>query len=68
MTPTEREQKLVDIMFEVAQASYLMHCTPEERAEYYKNGRDEHVEWLAKQLEVAGFPTIQMGMSWGVLQ
>lgn len=64
----EHEQKLIDIMFEVAQASYLMWRTPEERAEYYKNIRDGHMEWVAKQLKECGFPTVPMGASWGVLR
>ncbi len=64
----EREQKLIDIMFEIAQASYLMYRTPEERSDYYKSIRDEHMEAVAKNLEECGFPTVSMGMSWGVLR
>ncbi len=64
----DREQKLIDIMFEVAQASYLMRRTLEERSDYYNSIRDEHMEWVAKQLEECGFPTVSMGMSWGVLR
>jgi hypothetical protein len=64
----EREQKLIDIMFEVAQASYLMGCTHEQRVEYYRDLRDEHMKAVVESLEVAGFPTVQMGMSWGVLR
>ena len=63
----EREQKLIDIVFSIAQASYLMRRTPEEQSDYYKSIRDEHMEWVAKQLELCGFPTVQMGSSWGVL-
>ncbi len=64
----EREQKLIDIVFSVAQTSYLMRRTSEEQSDYYKSIRDEHMEWVTKQLELCGFPTIQMGSSWGVLR
>lgn len=68
MTQQNREQKLIDIIFSVAQASYLMRRTLEEQSDYYKSIRDEHMEWVAKQLELCGFPTVQMGSSWGVLR
>lgn len=52
------EQKLIDIMFSVALTS----------AEYKWKNREEHMEWVARQLKECGFPTIQMGSSWGVLE
>lgn len=57
---TEREQKLVDIMFEVAQLSAThFHSN--------KTSREEHMAWVAKQLKDSGFETTPCGASWGVL-
>lgn len=62
-----REQKLVDIMFQVAQTS-ATHFAPESEEKYYSGGkRDEHMDWVAQQLSECGFHTKQMGSSWGVL-
>lgn len=65
-----REQKLIDIMFEVAQTSALYWAnTFNEPNEYYSGGkRERHMEWLADQLRKSGFDTEPMGMSWGVLK
>lgn len=54
-----REQKLVDIVFQVAivAAQYLHGKTNEEIA-----------EWTAKQLRECGFDTAPAGASWGVLK
>lgn len=53
-----REQKLVDIVFEVAIVSAK-----------YMNGKpnDEIAAWVAHQLKECGFDTKPCGMSWGVL-
>ena len=56
---TEREQKLVDIMFEVAQVS--------RTASVRNLSHEEHMAWVAKQLKGCGFETAPMGLSWGVL-
>ena len=55
---TEREQKLVDIMFEVAQLS---------ATHFHYKSREEHMAWVAKQLKECGFETTPCGMSWGML-
>lgn len=57
-TFTDREQKLVDIAFQLAIVG-AQHL----------NGKssDEVAKWAATQLEECGFPTVPMGMSWGVL-
>lgn len=54
-----REQKLIDIMFSVALKS----------AEYMHGKEHEEVaSWVADQLRQCGFPTRQVGSSWGVLE
>jgi hypothetical protein len=53
------EQKLIDIMFEIAQVSAIhMHGKP----------REEICAWVADQLRKIGFPTTPCGISWGVLE
>lgn len=61
-----REQELIDIMFQVAQFSAIYHGAKSE-SEYFER-RDEHMEWVAKQLRGCGFDTVPMGASWGVLK
>ena len=62
--PTEREQKLVDICFEI-----LFTVT----ADYYYKGWfsdrtiEERAEWVARMLRNNGFDTEPCGCSWGVL-
>jgi hypothetical protein len=62
------EQKLIDIMFEIAQASYMMDREHAAVKEYYNEKRDEHMKWVADQLRTCGFETIPAGSSWGVLK
>lgn len=66
-----REQKLIDIIFQIAQHSALYFTgeslTPEKQTLYY-NQRENHMEWVADQLRKNGFDTEPMGMSWGVLK
>lgn len=62
------EQKLIGIMFEIAQASYMMDREPPVVKEYYNEKRDEHMKWVADQLRMCGFETIPVGSSWGVLK
>lgn len=63
------EQKLIDIMFEVAQASYRFGRDKDQITRYFNDGeREKHMEWVAEQLRQCGFDTQQMGMSWGVLK
>lgn len=55
---TSNEQKLVDIMFEIAQTS----------AEFMHDKTQEEIcKWTADQLRKCGFPTTPVGASWGVL-
>lgn len=53
------EQKLVDMCFEFAimAKSYMKGKTNEQVA-----------AWVAHNLKECGFPTVPMGMSWGVLE
>jgi hypothetical protein len=62
------EQKLIDIMFEIAQASYMMDRERAAVKEYYNEKRDEHMKWVADQLRMCGFETVPAGLSWGVLK
>lgn len=55
-----REQKLVDICFEIA-------LTVKSYNGFKDKTNQEMAGWVAKQLEVAGFPTEPCGSSWGVL-
>ena len=58
MKLTKREQKLVDIMFEIALRSREL---PDNVT------RDEHTAWVRKQLRDNGFPCAPIGMSHAVL-
>lgn len=65
---TQREQILVDIVFAVATASYVMNRKPKQITRYYNTQlRENHMRWAAKQLREMGFDTKAAGMSWGVL-
>lgn len=56
-----REQKLIDIMFEIAMT---LHGNPP----WAKNmDRDQLAQWIRHQLDQCGFTTIPMGISWAVL-
>ena len=57
---TEREQKLVDIMFQTALMIHKNKGFDEMNAE-------ELTGWVARQLEQCGFPTTPVGSSWGKL-
>jgi len=59
---TEREQKLVDILF-----SCLMVCREHKNSSTMET-QESLANWAAKQLELCGFPTYQAGSSWGVLK
>jgi hypothetical protein len=54
------EQKLVDLVFAVA--NLTKH---DERVQ--KMDRETHMAWVSATLKRAGFYTVPMGMSWGVL-
>ena len=56
----KEQQNLVNLMFEM-----VYRVTQDCRD--WKPTRDEAMEWVAYNLKECGFPTIQMGMSWGVL-
>jgi hypothetical protein len=65
-----REQKLIDIVFEVAQASHLWNRKNQDEITSYYNegGREKHMEWVAEQIRLCGFDTQPIGSSWGVLK
>lgn len=59
--PTGREQKLVDIMFEIA---IMLHTNP-----YMKDKTvEELAAWVVDQLKKCGFETQPCGGSWAVLK
>lgn len=60
-TEHEREQLLIDMMFEVAQVSALYWASST------RYDRVRHMDWVADQLEAAGFATKTIGSSWGVI-
>ena len=57
---TEREQKLVDICFQIA-------ATTRDHVSFFENHPD-HMSWVADQLRQCGFDTEPCGMSWGILK
>ena len=56
-----REQQLVDILFQVASMTKI-----EKSIQSMKH--EEYMGWVAKQLELCGFKTFPCGASWGVLE
>jgi hypothetical protein len=54
-----REQKLIDIMFEIAITS--------ARCMRLKSN-EEIAAWVSEQLSICGFPTKPCGAGWGLLQ
>lgn len=61
---TEREQKLVDIMFQLVDTA----GRPSSMQWFIRLDREQRMEWVAKVLKENGFPTQPVGMSWGVLK
>ena len=56
-----KEQKLVDICFQVA---IMVHEHPS-----FKGKSSEYVvEYVAEQLRECGFDTVPLGSSWGILR
>lgn len=55
------EQKLIDIMFDVAMT---MHQNPW----FIDKSQEEVAEWLRGQLKACGFETEPCGASWGILK
>lgn len=54
------EQKLIDIMFEIA---LTIHNNP-----YFINKNNEEIcDWIRDQLKKCGFNTQPIGSSWGIL-
>ena len=59
------EQKLVDIIFQIAQISAYHFGRSEKK--YFSEKREEHMKWVAQQLRDCGFDTKPVGSSWGYL-
>lgn len=59
--PTEREQKLIDICFQIG-------ITIHHHNSLKVMSKEKLTGWIAEQLKECGFPTKPVGMSWGVLQ
>jgi len=57
-----REQKLIDIIFQVAS------CIKTERYFRETATHEETMKWVAGQLQQCGFETVPCGASWGVLK
>jgi hypothetical protein len=56
-----REQKLIDICFELV-ATVLDHSN------YWKGkSMEEKMGWVSRQLKLCGFETTPCGASWGIL-
>lgn len=56
-----KEQKLIDITFQIALA--MWSCS-----NWFKNKTEEEVcDWVREQLKECGFNTVPLGSSWGVL-
>ena len=60
----ENDQTLVDICF----ACVLTSHDKEFRRKFNKMTQEELANWVAKQLDLMGFPTKPCGSLWGVLQ
>jgi hypothetical protein len=56
---TEREQRLVSILFECVMVSHAYHKK--------EMTNEQLAEWVRAQLKGCGFPTKPVGASWGVL-
>jgi hypothetical protein len=57
-----KQQKLIDIMFEIA-------LTCREKSDWLENmTREDVASWVADQLRACGFDTKPCGSSWGVLR
>lgn len=61
-TNKNREQKLVDICFEIG----ITMSDP--RHDFSKKSVEERALYIARQLEELGFKTSPVGASWGVLK
>ena len=61
-TPRSKEQKLVDIMFQIALAM-------KDKPQWVQNAtREEIAAWVVGNLRDCGFDTYPSGSSWGVLK
>lgn len=58
---SQRNQKLIDIMFAV-----MLVTTKDKK--FCKKTNDQKAEWLRQQLREFGFPTVPTAKSRGVLQ
>jgi len=64
MNNRSKEQKLVDICFEL-----VLTITAKEHIKIFsKKSNEEKAEWVAKQLKGCGFSTHLVGASWGMLE
>lgn len=61
MVATEREQELVNIMFQIA-------MTVRDSDVLQKMDNEQLAEWVRNQLSACGFETEPVGASWGVLR
>ena len=57
-----REQKLIDIIFQIALT--MWSCS-----NWFESKTQEEVcDWVREQLKECGFNTVPLGSSWGVLR
>lgn len=59
----DREQQLIDIMFQVATHAGSLPTVATEGSKRHA----ERMAWVAEQLRLCGFPTQPVGASWGVM-
>lgn len=62
MTQINREQKLVDLCFDIA-----LIISSDKNTIFKSMSNEQKAEWVAKQLELNGFKTVPCGSSHGVL-
>jgi hypothetical protein len=60
-TQMQSEQHLIDLMYEIALKSYEWHANNDSVS------REEIAKWVTSALRSAGYETMPMGSSWGVL-
>jgi len=61
MISSNREQLLIDIMFQIG---LMIHSSENLKSKSVP----EVAEWIAGQLKDCGFPTYSCGSSWGILE
>lgn len=61
---SKREQKLIDLCFQLILFATSDHCS----FEFKNKPNPEKAQWVANQLKRCGFNTVPVGYSWGILK